>query len=120
MIPDKNEWKEVSKKTQPCPLCDHYDWCYLAENGEAVVCGRTDINSPPLGWRYLKDAIDGRAIFVVEKEKQKVVENKHTATKTNSSPHSNAQRFRSSPLKEIRLARLPHIPSDRPLPKGNK
>jgi hypothetical protein len=60
MIPENNNWKEVSKKTQPCPLCDRHDWCYLAENGEAVVCGRTDPNDAPLGWRYLKDAIDGR------------------------------------------------------------
>jgi hypothetical protein len=120
MIPENNNWKEVSKKTQPCPLCDHTDWCYLAENGEAVVCGRTEPNKAPLGWRYLKDAIDGRPIFVVEGDKQKVVKNKHTATKTNPSPHSNAQGFRSSPPKEIRLARLPQIPSDRPQAKPNQ
>jgi hypothetical protein len=50
-------WKEVSK-SNPCPLCQKPDWCYLAENFEAVVCGRTEAGEQPQGWRYVKDAED--------------------------------------------------------------
>ena len=55
-------WKEVNQ-SNPCPLCQKSDWCYLAENFEAVVCGRTDVGEQPQGWRYVKDAEDGRSIF---------------------------------------------------------
>ncbi|MGK0482456.1 MAG: hypothetical protein ACJAQ3_002436 [Planctomycetota bacterium] len=55
-----NGWRTVSREDL-CPLCEHSDWCSVSDDGAAVVCGRTE-NSPQ-GWRYLKDAKDGRAIF---------------------------------------------------------
>ena len=118
MIPENNNWKEVSKKTQPCPLCDRFDWCYLAENGEAVVCGRTDPNKAPIGWRYMKDAVDGRPIFAVENERPSY--SPKTPSRSNRPPSSPTEQLSSRAPKEIRLARLPHIPSDRPQPKPNQ
>ncbi len=57
---NSGEWKEATK-TNPCPLCCKPDWCSVAENGEAVLCRRTD--SAPMGWKFIKTSVDGFPIF---------------------------------------------------------
>jgi putative DNA primase/helicase len=110
MLTEQKIWKEVSK-SNPCPLCDRASWCYVSENGEAIVCGRTEPNDAPLGWKYVKDAADGRAIFAVEKEKRTNMmvkaKNPQTPKKTLNYP-------------TLTLAKLPAIPVDRPLPKAHQ
>jgi len=55
--------RAVSKK-ELCPLCEKPDWCFLLNEGNAVICGRTDI--APSGWIWRASAKDGRAIFAKE------------------------------------------------------
>jgi putative DNA primase/helicase len=109
MLLEQKKWCEVSK-SNPCPLCDRASWCYSSENREAVVCGRTSLNDVPIGWKYLKDAIDGRAIFVIENAKRsnRVHKSKPSASVKQTVNHQN-----------LTLAKLPTIPTDRPLPKSN-
>lgn len=44
-----------------CPLCDKPDWCFVLDNGNAVVCGRTDV--APEDWQQTGIAKDGRPIY---------------------------------------------------------
>jgi hypothetical protein len=34
-------WIRVSKKL-PCPICEHHDWCLVAEDGTAAICPRVE------------------------------------------------------------------------------
>jgi hypothetical protein len=53
---------EVSNNNR-CPCCDSPKWCFILDDGDAVICGRTDI--APEGWERAGTAKkDGRAIFV--------------------------------------------------------
>jgi putative DNA primase/helicase len=113
MLVEQKTWCEVNK-TNPCPLCGHDDWCYSSENGEAIVCGRTDLNAVPMGWKYVKDAADGRAIFATLKEKQLNMIVKQKSSKPYAKP------LVSQPPKTFTLAKLPTIPEDRPSPKSNQ
>jgi putative DNA primase/helicase len=110
MLTEQKIWKEVTKSA-PCPLCDRASWCYSSENGEAIVCGRTNPSDAPMGWKYVKDAADGRAIFTVEKEKRSNMAMKPKASQTPKKPLSH---------QNITLAKLPGPPNDRPLPKSNQ
>ncbi|PSF27080.1 hypothetical protein C7H19_25040 [Aphanothece hegewaldii CCALA 016] len=111
MLSESNQWKEVNKNN-PCSLCDRTSWCYRSDSGSAIVCGRTDANKVPLGWKYLKDASDGRAIFVTEDDKPSNLTVKQKTSKN--------QPLLSHPPKKITLATLPAIVNDRPLPKSNQ
>jgi putative DNA primase/helicase len=113
---NQTHWKEVTK-SNPCPLCQKPDWCYMAENGEAVVCGRTESGEQPQGWKYLKDAEDGRSIFGIEKERQ--------PSFSSSYPLRTKQKVKtpktlSLPLEGIELAILPKLPTNQPKPKTNQ
>jgi KaiC/GvpD/RAD55 family RecA-like ATPase len=111
-------WKEVSK-SNPCPLCQKPDWCYLSENGEAVVCGRTHPGEQPQGWRSVKDAEDGRSIFAVEKERDRdrsFSSSRPIKTRQKSKPSKTI----SSSSEKIELAKFPKLPSDYPKPKNNQ
>jgi len=44
-----------------CPCCDSPKWCFILDNGNAVVCGRTDV--APSGWEQTGTAKDGRGIY---------------------------------------------------------
>jgi replicative DNA helicase len=58
--------KEVSK-SDPCPICQKPDWCFLLPDG-AINCKREE--SAPQGWvRASKDAKDGTAIFQPERNR---------------------------------------------------
>lgn len=52
---------EVSQQ-RPCPLCGKPDWCFLINDGNTVVCARTD--NPPPGWEVIGRARDNRPIFI--------------------------------------------------------
>ncbi|NJK64434.1 MAG: hypothetical protein HC921_18660 [Synechococcaceae cyanobacterium SM2_3_1] len=56
------QWYEANK-TKPCDLCEKTDWCNISPDGNAIQCGRTDRNDPPIGWKFAKDGADGRPIF---------------------------------------------------------
>jgi KaiC/GvpD/RAD55 family RecA-like ATPase len=109
-------WFEVNKSNF-CPLCQKPDWCYLAENGEAVVCGRTNAGEQPQGWQYVKDAEDGRSIFAVEKERELSFSSSRPI-KTKHKPKAP----KNPPLlsENIELAKFSKLPSDRPKPKPNQ
>ena len=62
-----NGWRNATKRS-PCPVCAGPDWCDIAPDGDAAVCGRIDANAPPAGWRSLRNAKDGRPIFQRERE----------------------------------------------------
>jgi KaiC/GvpD/RAD55 family RecA-like ATPase len=109
-------WFEVSK-SNPCPLCQKPDWCYLAENQEAVVCGRTDAGEQPQGWRYVKDAEDGRSIFAVEQERE-LSFSSSIPIKTRQKPKTPKTALLSS--ESIELAFLPKPPTDYPKAKANQ
>jgi KaiC/GvpD/RAD55 family RecA-like ATPase len=109
-------WFEVTK-SNPCPLCQKTDWCYLAENLEAVVCGRTEAGEQPQGWRYIKDAEDGRSIFAVEQE-QKLSFSSSYPIKTKQK--AKATKATSISSENIELAKFPKIPTDIPKPKPNQ
>jgi hypothetical protein len=109
-------WFEVTK-SNPCPLCQKTDWCYLAENQEAVVCGRTNPGEQPQGWRYVKDAEDGRSIFAVEQE-QKLSFSSSFPIKTKLKPKKS--KTPSLPLENIELAKFPKPPTDHPKAKANQ
>lgn len=64
-----SNWKEV-RKNNPCPVCGKTDWCFINDENTAVVCGRITPGSEPLGWRYVKDARNGRAIYAIEREER--------------------------------------------------
>lgn len=61
-------WTNVTK-SNPCPLCDHTDWCSVSHDGGACLCNRTD--TAPLGWRFVKKSSDDRNIFAKESESKK-------------------------------------------------
>lgn len=44
-----------------CPCCDSPSWCFILDDGKAVICGRCDV--PPDGWEQTGTAKDGRAIY---------------------------------------------------------
>ncbi|NJK50837.1 hypothetical protein HC931_24425 [Candidatus Gracilibacteria bacterium] len=109
-------WKEVNKSNL-CPLCQKPDWCYLSKNGEAVVCGRTEAGEQPQGWRYVKEAEDGRSIFAVEQERQPFF--------SSSIPIKTKQKIKkpktpSLPSENIELAFFPKPPTDQPKAKLNQ
>jgi KaiC/GvpD/RAD55 family RecA-like ATPase len=111
-----SSWFEVNK-SNPCPLCQKPDWCYLAENGEAVVCGRTEAGEQPSGWRYVKDAEDGRSIFAVEHERELSFSSSYPIkTKQKNKTPKNTP----PPLENLELAFLPKLPTDQPKPKANQ
>jgi hypothetical protein len=108
-------WFEVTK-SNPCPLCQKPDWCYRSENEEAVVCGRTNPGEEPGGWKYLKDAADGRPIFAVEAERELFFPIRPIPHKQkNKAPKVNLL-----PSERIELAFLPKLPTDQPKPKANQ
>ena len=51
-----------------CPCCDSPEWCFILDDGLAVVCERTDI--PPEGWERTGTAKDGRPIYSKAGKKQ--------------------------------------------------
>jgi hypothetical protein len=113
---NQTHWFEVTK-SNPCPLCQKTDWCYLAENGEAVVCGRTESGEQPSGWRYVKDAEDGRSIFAVEREREFPF--------PSSRPIKTKQKIKtpkttSLPSESIELAKFSKPPTYLPKPKPNQ
>jgi KaiC/GvpD/RAD55 family RecA-like ATPase len=109
-------WFEVNK-SNPCPLCQKPDWCYLSENQEAVVCGRTDAGEQPPGWRYVKDAEDGRPIFAVEQMRDRFFPSSYPI---NTKQKIKKPKTPSLPSEDIKLAILPKLPTDQPKPKANQ
>ena len=63
-----NSGFQEASPSNPCPLCGKPDWCYLSDNLEVVVCGRTDPNQAPSDWKYIGDSTDGRLKFVKKTE----------------------------------------------------
>jgi len=55
--------KEVSKQ-EPYLCCGKTGWCFRLKDGNAFVCGRTNV--APQGWKWLSTASDGRGIFAKE------------------------------------------------------
>lgn len=80
-----NGWSTV-REANPCPLCESADWCSVAADGGAVVCGRTDSSTPPAGWNFLRNAEDGRPIFQRERERHGSSSSRRTASR--SAPQS--------------------------------
>lgn len=39
-----NTWRRVTRD-RPCPVCGKGDWCLVAEDGETVICPRTEAGS---------------------------------------------------------------------------
>lgn len=39
------KWVRVTRQHR-CPLCDHPDWCSVSEDGQTVVCMRTESDKP--------------------------------------------------------------------------
>lgn len=64
-----SNWKEV-RKNNPCPVCGKTDWCFINDESTAVACGRVTPGSEPSGWRYVKETLDGRAIYAVERRER--------------------------------------------------
>jgi hypothetical protein len=118
-------WKEVTK-SNPCPLCQKTDWCYMAENGEAIVCGRTAPGEEPRGWKYLKDASDGRPLFAIEQEQDISFSSSRQNPPRRSSQGDGSSQKAKSPKsippssEKIELAFLPKPPTDQPKPKANQ
>jgi hypothetical protein len=112
---NQTHWKQVTK-SNPCPLCQKPDWCYMAENGEAVVCGRTAPGEEPRGWKYIKDASDGRPIFAFEQERNNYEPIRPIRQKQQSKPPKSIP----LPSENIELAHLPKPPTDQPKPKANQ
>ena len=50
-----------ASRNNPCSCCNGSDWCFILDDGNANVCGRTD--TPPEGWKQTGIAKDGRAIY---------------------------------------------------------
>ncbi|MUG91809.1 hypothetical protein F7734_04710 [Scytonema sp. UIC 10036] len=96
-------WSEVSK-TNPCPLCGKSDWCCISENGEAVVCGRTD--TVPMGWKFIKYAKDDRPIYARDKS---ITPPRHHVTIKKPAVHT-------LPIPEAKLLTLSAPVSDSPQP----
>lgn len=44
-----------------CPCCDNSRWCFILDDGNAVICGRTD--TVPDGWEQVGTAKDQRPIY---------------------------------------------------------
>jgi len=38
-------WHVVSRK-EPCPICNHTDWCMLSNDGEVCICQRVESDRP--------------------------------------------------------------------------
>jgi hypothetical protein len=36
-----SDWKRVSR-AEPCPVCEHPDWCLVSTDGTAAICPRTE------------------------------------------------------------------------------
>lgn len=89
----------------------------MAENLEAVVCGRTDAGEQPQGWRYVKDAEDDRPIFAVEHEREHSFSSSRPI-KTKHKPK--APKNPPPPSENIELAKFSKLPSDQPKPKPNQ
>jgi putative DNA primase/helicase len=54
---------EASSGNQ-CPCCGGSRWCFILDDGNAAICGKTD--SAPNGWVKVGQAKDGRNIFARE------------------------------------------------------
>ncbi|NJO94471.1 MAG: DNA primase, partial [Hydrococcus sp. RM1_1_31] len=89
----------------------------LSENGEAVVCGRTDAEEQPQGWRYVKNAEDERPIFAVEKEREYFFPSSYPI-KTHQK--SKASKTIPPSSESIELAFLLKLPIDHPKAKTNQ
>lgn len=112
-------WKEVSKKS-PCPLCGHKDWCYGTESLEIVICGRTHSTEAPTGYRYIKDAKDGRAMFGLEGNWE-TGRGGEGEKSQNMRPVTRSPRHPFTPsavTQEVKLARLAEIPQNVPIPQN--
>ena len=79
-----SEWRTASK-SDPCPLCEGADWCWISPSGRAALCGR--IGDAPSGWRMIRISKDGRPIYVRDG---------HRAARRNGS----ARDLRSKPTEE--------------------
>lgn len=59
------KWRRV-RRSEPCPICGHTDFCTIANSGDAVHCMRVESDNPSSakigGWihRYSGKPIDGR------------------------------------------------------------
>lgn len=52
-----NGWRRVSRR-EPCPICEHADWCGVSEDGEVCHCMRVESANPcpSGGWfHFLKE-----------------------------------------------------------------
>jgi hypothetical protein len=109
-------WFEVTQ-SNPCPLCQKPDWCYRSENEEAVVCGRTAPGEEQRGWKYLKDAADGRPIFAFEPECDR-----QFSSRRQIHPRQQAKSPQTIPLpsENLELTKFPKLPTDQPKPKANQ
>jgi hypothetical protein len=57
-------WPRVTRR-DPCPICDHHDWCSVSPDGALAACNRVQEGSyrtiqTPLGERYLHRLRDDR------------------------------------------------------------
>jgi len=41
----KENWHRVSRN-EPCPICQHTDWCLVANDGTACICQRVESDKP--------------------------------------------------------------------------
>lgn len=118
-------WAEVSK-SNPCPLCGKPDWCSVSDNGEAVLCRRTDNGSQPLDWKYIKDSNDGFPIFVLagtersfpQARRNEFLKNERRPKRTIKKPIPSPQPA-PIPSGDAVLARLPQKNSARPQTNKN-
>ncbi|MDV3002722.1 MAG: hypothetical protein N5P05_004377 (plasmid) [Chroococcopsis gigantea SAG 12.99] len=99
-------WSEA-KKANPCPLCQKPDWCFIADNGEVVLCRRIDRGSQPGDWKYIKDSADGFPIFALDKG-QGWLSPPFKLRKESVSKKTSVQR--TLPSQQIRLATLADYP----------
>jgi putative DNA primase/helicase len=101
------DWTEATK-VNPCPLCGKPDWCSVSDNGEAVLCRRTD--SAPVGWKHIKDSQDGYPIYVLDNQQPRNTQVINTRHK-----RQRQAKVKPAPIPQgLPIARFPEIPSDIP------
>jgi hypothetical protein len=51
------------KRNNPCPICQHTNWCTISDNGYFVICMRPSKAGSALGWLYVKDSDNGGKLY---------------------------------------------------------
>ena len=60
------------KRNQPCPICNHTDWCTFSDDEQWILCMRSE--QPTSGWEFIKISRNGGWLFkssnLIEQEKE--------------------------------------------------